>query len=212
MQKKLIGIVWLMCISTIVFAQTETDYWFTAGISKKLNKRVKLYAEPEFRFSNTFELNELIIEAGTDFKIINFLTVSAAYRHSTEYKSSGTYNYNQIGFDAKPSFKPIKSLELSGRLRYSNFSDYGILFENSFAFRYKIGAEYEIKPIKTALSVNAEWFQMPDLTDFKKVRYSFGADYEISKLLSLSLAYKYEHFLLKDKNSGIVNLGMKFKL
>lgn len=214
MQKKLIGIIVLTLLSTGLFAQSgiETDYWFTAGVSKKLNKRVKLFIEPELRFSNTFELNELIIEAGSDFKIHKYITVAAAYRYADEYKSLGTYHYNQFGVDAKPSFKPLKMVEVAARIRYSNFSDYGILYDNSFAFRYKIGADYEIKPIKITFSVDAEWFQTPDFSEFKKVRYSFGTGVDVHKNITLTLAYKYEHFLLKDKNEGILNVGVKVKL
>jgi len=190
------------------FGQTEGATWTSVTVQKKLSDQFKVAMQPELRWTDA-ELERRMLETEVEYAPLKFLSTAVTHRYTLETTNTGRSDYHRMAFDLKGQFE-VNDWEPEVRLRYTNIKDFSADGGANF-LRYKVGVGYDIPKFKGKPEVSAEAFQELDGHTIRKMRYSIGGSYSLSKKHALSLAYKRDDFLTKEKIVNIIDMGYKLK-
>ena len=85
--------------------------------------------------------------------------------------------------------------------------------KHSYVLRSRLQVEYDKKGLPIEPYASVEMYNDLDGFKIKKMRYTVGADYKITKKHSVGLYYRYQDFPDNDEgeSSHILGIGYKFK-
>ncbi|PLW96943.1 MAG: hypothetical protein C0593_09880 [Marinilabiliales bacterium] len=172
-------------------------------------KNLKLSLNPELRFDESFSLDKYHIEGMAEYKVLDFMSVSAAYRfivNPRDGKTTEYFNRYALGLEFQHKIERFKPNLL---IRYTNYADDEI--SDKQFIRYKASVDYNIRKCKITPFAEAEAFQDLTTNSLYKMRYALGADYKIMKNNYVGVAYKLDYYLQEYTNKHIFNVSYKIK-
>jgi len=199
MNKKIILIFIVFFISHRGISQVISDakLWAGASVSKKINDFEFSFTE-ELRLNENFSyIDKSFSEISTDYKIAQYLVLSASYRFSQEndYELGGFLSSHRFNLDATYKYKknPFKfsfRTRIQNIAKYSKNTDYNI---NKTYSRNKISIEYKInKKFEPFLSY--EFFYQFNIENIiNRNRTSSGIAYSINNKNSIKAYYIFEN-------------------
>ena len=219
--------------------------WYSIGAEKKLSKKWSLGAEAELRTRNDARtIDRWSVGLDADYKVVKHLKVfggakllidnnkeSISYdedgevekwrpsyygnRFRTQLGAVGDVKWKHFNFSLREmwqyTYRPGKTVD-----RY-NFEDceWGtktVDGKGKSVLRSRIQIDYNIKHCKIDPYANVEFFNEWAL---KKVRYTIGADWRITKKHNVGMYYRYQSVngddADQDVNCHILGLQYKFK-
>lgn len=177
-------------------------------LSKKITKNLKITLTPELRWKDKFELDRYQLTTEVEYQPINFLSLSAGYRLiGNKRKEDNTEFLNRYQFSANFETR-IKRWEPGFRLRFTNYTDDS---EGEMFLRYKTFLSYDIPKCKLTPEAAFEIYHQPDLHSIYKYRCSLGANYKMSKRITVGLDYKLDLYMTAWKNRHLLDMGLKIK-
>lgn len=207
--------------SIAVFSQPE-DFrtWWAAELKGELLKTLDYKITPEIRFvDNSTHLSSLITDFDASTPFLKYFKVGGQYRFE-KINIKDEYTINRFGIYLKAGYK-INRFKLAYRALY-HWEYVGIHSREGGAMpyqyhRHKVSLGYDIKKWNLTPEISAEYFfnHKPTETVYEqKMRVSIGLDYEISKRLSVSMAYKYqeEFFVNRPLTAHIIATKISFKI
>lgn len=213
--KILIPVMAFLTISGGTYAQDEVDVnnevqqRIELKASFKPIKNLKISLNPELRLDESFSLDKYHIEGMAEYKVLDFLSVSAAYRfivNPRDGKVTEYYNRYAFGIELK---EKVERFTPSLLVRYTNYADDDI--SDKQFMRYKASVDYNIRKCKITPFAEAEAFQDLTTGSLYKMRYAVGADYKIRKNNYVGVAYKLDYYMQEYTNKHIFNVGYKIK-
>jgi hypothetical protein len=188
--------------------------WIEIGISKKINKTIKLEFTPELRYFEDLKLDSYILEGGLVFKVHKYLNLGTLYRFENEYKvkkdefnpSSRMQFFAGTGFD-------YNRFKIQFRILYVD--DLGIAPEtNNQAsyFRYKAKLDYDFHSSNLAPYIAIELYHDLIIKAIDKKRYTLGLSYSLKKNHEFSLFYRIQQKPIEMNTDHILGLSYEFKL
>ena len=230
----------LLCMSNSLQAQeSEFGMWGSLGVKKSLSKKWGVSAEAEYRAQDGLKSTDRwSLGVSTDYKLASWLKAEAGYvymykRKLTEYTDKGNLvpAYWQprhrvyVSFTGNVKFNRFK-LSLRERWQWTEFtglstakfdgddlskrlSDKVISGHGENVLRSRLQLEYSIPHSGLTPLMSVEHFQADKL---KKMRYSIGAEYDLSKQHSLKLLYIYNNPKEDEQKGSIISLGYTLKL
>jgi len=180
----------------------------SVDLSKKINKSFKLTLTPELRWKDNFELDKFQLTSKVEYKPLEFLSLSAGYRLIGDTrKEDDTQFLNRYQFAAKYETR-IKRWQPGFRLSVTNYTDDN---DGEMFLRYKAFLSYDIPKCKLTPEAAFEMYHQPDLQSIYKFRYTLGADYKMSKRVTIGLNYRLDYYINAYKNRHILDMGLKIK-
>jgi predicted porin len=198
----------LLSVSRGALCQTEGATWASVTVQKKLSEKFEISLQPELRWTDT-ELERRMLETEVEYSPMKFFSTAITHRYTLESTNNGQIEYHRMAIDLNGQFK-LSNWEPELRLRYTNIKDFNADGGANF-LRYKAGMGYNIPKFKGTPEVSVEAFQEMDGKTIRKMRYSIGGRYKISKAHSLALAYKRDDFKTKQKFVNIMDVGYRYK-
>ncbi len=206
----------VFCIGGQIFAQDirqDFGLWSSIGVKKKLSKKWDLSADYEYRLrDNLHQLRNTFVE----IKLVRDLPKkwkTAAYIRATaepdEFKIRFTHTVNK-------SFK-INDFTLKYRLRHDVDRN---VFQSDQNFevrlRNRLGLQYRYKKssLKSAFFVEINNDYESSFLFIDRLRLKGSLKYEISKDLSLELAYltQRNYFVVEPRRDFVCVIGLSYEL
>lgn len=166
---------------------------------------------PELRFDNEFKIKRVFLENGIEYKVVKFLSLSAAYRFIISNDNGHRRILNYISLSANIKEK-INRFKVGLRIRYSNYADDDNVGDNNNFIRFRTSVDYDIKNCKLRPNIGAEIFSPINDKQPYKYRYSAGVSYKVSNKNSISVGYRLDYYLKEYKNKHIAVIGYKYEL
>ncbi|MCR4765075.1 MAG: DUF2490 domain-containing protein, partial [Bacteroidaceae bacterium] len=218
----------LICVITLplaVCAQDKSDdfgIWTSVGVEKKINKKLSVGIEGEFRTRNSAKtVDRWTGSINADYKLLPWLKIGAGYKfiynnriEKITYNSDGSYN------NWRPSYWTPRhrfNVDLTGTLKINQFS---------LSLRERWQYTYRPEKTTTRYDFDNEWWEDTDVSSkhshvlrsrfqvkydilncpitpfanvelynnwsLDKVRYTLGADWKITKQHEISAFYRYQ--------------------
>jgi hypothetical protein len=178
-------------------------------ISYKPVKKFRLSLSPEIRFTDGFSVDKYLVQAGTKYKVTDFLSLGAGYRFiGNKRKTKDTEYLHRYEFDVTIR-KNLQRFEPSFRIRYTNFSDDDL--EERY-LRYKMEIDYDIPKCPFTPYISAQAFHGFSIGRIEKMRYAVGGRYKIMNNNYIGLFYKLDYYYLEFKNKHILGVSYRIKL
>lgn len=220
---RLCFVLLLLQVPTLIYAQSdEFGMWYSAGVEKKINKKMSVGVESEYRMrENMQEADRWSIGAAFEYKFVKWLKASAGYdflwknnREKVTYKSSGAYN------NTRPSYWSARHrvhVDLTGNVDVGRFN---------FSLRERWQYTYRPGTTTTRYDHDNGWWEdtyvhskggnvlrsrlqaeynipsshitpyasveLFNSWNLDKVRYTVGADWNIQKKHTVGLFYRYQ--------------------
>ena len=213
--KKLFLAFSLLLFGNIVMAQSEQGLWVSAGIDKKISKKLSIDFSIENRWAGLADFHQTYFgEVGVGVKLHKNVSLIGYYRLINRRKDeTSPYNQRHRFFGDLRFDKKIKVIELKYRFRYQNQfrdNDNELTFDRSY-FRHKGEIALNTKAIFTPY-VSSDWFYQIG-GGFEEVRYKLGTDIKLSKSHRLDIGAFLSQPLgsSKDNKRIIFDLGYTFK-
>ncbi|GAF01604.1 DUF2490 domain-containing protein [Saccharicrinis fermentans] len=206
-------LVVLLLVGNYAIAQdVENEYQTRTELklSFKPWKKVKVNVSPQLRFDESFTLDKSLIEGELEYKVLDLLTLGAAYRFIANQREKKDTEYLSRYSYSATAEKDFNRFEGAFRLMYSNYADDDDDDVLDF-LRYKLSIKYDIAKCKITPSVSTELFQELNGSSVYKMRYSVGADYKLFKGNYLGVDYKFDYYKSEYRNKHIVSVGYKIK-
>ena len=189
----------------------EWNTWGSIKFSKDIGEKFNFSLTPELRFTDQFDIDEYLVEAGLEYQPVKFLELGAQYRFLiNERETKSTEYFHRVAFDAKGKYE-IKRFNFQLRTRYTNYNEFDSDDDNETYLRYRLKTEYNLKKSKLTPVVSIELFHQLKDKEINKIRYSLGAEYKINKHHAIGLNYHIQDYLNKDYQKNILALEYKIK-
>jgi hypothetical protein len=195
----------------------DAGLWISAGIEKKLDRRLSVSLAPQVRFNeNITELYKYFADAGISYRLKE-LKFSFNYRFMNQRKLDDSYSKRHRFFlDLAYKFKQEK-FSIAYRLRYQNqFNDIGVSEDWQDPSKYvrnKITVKYITDGKFQPFVTSDLWYHIkPAKSEFNNFRFSLGTSYELNKFSSIDVSY----IINKEFNSNnpvtsyIISLGYNY--
>jgi hypothetical protein len=198
MSKKTLLIFFLLFTSPVFAQVKDAGLWLSLNAEYKFNKKVSAAFSQEFRFNeNISELGTAFSEISVDYKLrfIKGLSVSPGYRFIQRRNLDDSYSLrHRFLFDVMYRRTPGKfSITLRERFQ-SQVADVKSS-EEGFApvsyLRNKLTVKYDLKDTIQPWLAAELFYQLNNASgnEFDNIRYSAGADVDLSKKHSFSIFY-----------------------
>jgi hypothetical protein len=219
-KEKILGFALLLFIFSIginqkiVCQEYDNGFWSSMEVSKKINKKISVSLEEEFRLRNNLKTTDKFMTTlGLDYKINKFFDIGISdcfinYYHpgnkKHDYKNYWE-NKNRINLYGEGDYTLGRfSFSLRERLQ----STYTFLDSISnqeinpeLILRSKLSVSYNIPKIPVEPYASVENF-LPLDGSYKytteEMRFAFGLKYNISKKLALKVGYVYSREYQED--------------
>jgi hypothetical protein len=209
MSKKIFLLIFLVIPTGVISAQ-DPDFGIWGGVSathelvNNLDAELKLAFKAEDRLST---LDQYYAEGGLSYKISKWLDAGASFRLIGKYEDDGAYHVRERIYGWFKGAVDIGRIELSLRTTYQRSTRQYIEKEKDLIpehyTRYKFKAEYDVpkSPLRPFILVEPYVpLKQGDGFEIKKVRYSAGVEYKISKKSSVEAGWLMENY--KKKTAG----------
>ena len=153
--------LFLLFFSNLIFAQDNgLEGWNSIGVSAKISDKVNVDISQHLRHKNNiYILDKYFTQVGINFELINDLKLGAKVRFISDNDNQGNiqgiephFRYQfELGYK-----KNIGIIDMTFRARYQNKNELGISDIAKEFFRFRLGLNYKIKPIKTIFKVEGE--------------------------------------------------------
>jgi len=211
-------------VSAFQISAQDKDFqnWNEFTLEKKVSKKLSILLGEEFRFvNNATQFDKLNSSVGGDYSFNKYIGIGVFYRYTFSRDiEDGNSQKHRIYTDLKLSYK-FHRITASYRGRYQNqtttaFHDQeGISNEQYLRNRIKI--KYNVPKIPATPYVEAEYYYClnnPYGRFIDRSRYTFGADYSLSKDFSVGLYYRVQirrESFNKPLNSYILGTTFDYK-
>ena len=238
--KKLLSALILLVLALNVSAQDDFGMWYSVGAEKKIDKKLSLEAEAEFRTRNDSKTVDRWTGAlDLSYKILPWLKASGGYKFLyNNNKEKITYNANGAYNNWRPSYWSTRHrlhLDLTGSLTLGDFE---------FSLRERWQYTYRPEATTTRYDFdNSKWedttvkgkgknvlrsrlqveYDIPhskitpyasvelfNAWSLQKTRYTLGADWKLNKKHEIGAYYRYQNVNDDDEPNGHV-LGLSYK-
>ncbi|MBR1542931.1 MAG: DUF2490 domain-containing protein [Bacteroidaceae bacterium] len=241
--KKLLYLLALAALPLSVSAQDSDDdfgIWTSIGAEKKINKKLSVEAEAEFRTRNSSKTADRWTGSiDVSYKIFPWLKASGGYKfiynnnqEKITYHTDGSYN------NWRPSFWGTRHrfhIDLTGDIDLGRFN---LSLRERWQYTYRPEAtttRYDFDNSKwedTTVSgkgknvlrsrLQAKYniphskitpyanVELFNAWSLQKVRYTLGADWKLSKQHEIGAYYRYQHVNDDDEPNGHI-LGLSYK-
>jgi hypothetical protein len=196
--------------------------WNTISIEKKLNKKISVSIDEEFRLKeNLSRINLFYTNLGVNYKFSKKLKAALIYRNTQKNADARGYDIkHRIMIDIIYKEKLSKKFNLTFRQRFQ-FENENIFSSNDGKYiesflRSKFDLSYNItKKIKTSLSEELR-FQLHDPrndeTDYglRRFRHCLGIDYDISSKSTMGAYYLIQNEITTYKPNELYIFGLQY--
>ena len=216
--------------------------WTSVGAEKKINKKLTVGVEAEFRTRNSSKTADRWTGAiSASYKLLPWLKLGAGYKFMyNNFHEKITYNSNGDYNNWRPSYWGTRHrfhVDLTGTLKLDRFNislrerwqytyrpeqtttrydfdnswweDTDVSSKNSHVLRSRLQVKYDIPKSKVSPFANVELYNNWSL---EKVRYTIGAEWNITKQHEIKAFYRYQHEKDDDEaNKHVIGLGYTFK-
>ena len=208
-------------------AQTENDagMWSTFTLQKKINKKISVVIDQEFRLRENFQrINLFYTNIGIDYKINKYLKISPSYRAIQKMRLNSTLSHrHRLSLDATLK-KKFNNVILAERVRYQiEVQDFltstkGKLPEQFLRFKtdVKYDLHNKITPfVSCELRYQIRSWRGNDMLynyGFHRIRNIIGADYQLNDTHTITIYYLVQNeFNIKDLEN-IYILGLAYTI
>lgn len=211
MKKGLVVFIIVICSAFNVYgagADSDLGLWQSFGVDFKPAKGFKLYLEKQLRYEDTFtNMESDISEVGLRYKASGFLQLRVNYR----FASLSGEKRNRFDGNVYLNLR-LNAVKISNRMRLQQeFMETSESRESELDFRNRLRVTFvnnrKIKPF-----VGGEVFI--GLGDGggkrNKFRLTAGADWAVTKPVTLTAFYHYQRELEKDNPDTSHIFGLKF--
>ena len=215
----LIHISLLFLLIPSVFSQTEDfQIWSKLAIKKKINKEISLIFQQDIRFQQNATLfKDYITFLGGQYSFNKKIKIRGIYRYTfSPTIEDGTINEHRFYADLMLRHK-IDRFKFKYRGRYQVKSiDFDIYSMHYFRNRFTV--EYNIPKIPLTPYAEYEFYfslNNPVKNSIIRNRYTLGADYKISDIMSVYSYYRViirREYLRMPYNNYILGIGVKFDI
>ena len=231
----------LLCMGSSLQAQeSEFGLWTSLGVKKSLNKKWAIGAEAEYRAQDNLKSTDRwSLGISTDYKLTSWLKAEAGYiymhkrkmsdytdkgnfvpaywqpRHRVFVSFTGTAKLNRFKLSLRERWqwtatKGLSTPKYDGDDLSERISDKVVNGHGENVLRSKLQLEYDIQHSGFTPFISVEHYQANKL---KKMRYTIGTEYELSKQHAFKALFIYNDPSSGDEMKGtIVSLGYTLKL
>lgn len=184
----------------------DFESWGKVGINVDLNKKWSFGLEEQLRLkSNSSLVDAYFTELNAKYKFETGLSFGGGLRfirnNDTEGKIQGYENHLRYNFDLGYKHS-VDRLKLAYRIRFQSKNELGVSKdEGDYAnnhFRFKVGAEYNIKKWKFDPKLSFELFhhmEEGEENGLDKLRATIGTSYDLKKYGDIGMFYRIEREL-----------------
>jgi hypothetical protein len=223
-------LILIVCNVNLCAQSTDYGMWSDVDISKKLNKKMTLVLEEEFRLRNELKTTDKFQSTFEfDYKLNDYFTAGASYTLINYYHPGNKKHDYQNYWETRNRFNIFGEGDYDlGRFNFSlreRFqSTYRVLDSVStasvnpkFILRSKLSVSYNIPKIPVEPYAYCELFNVLNGTDKSKLeecRLSAGLKYKVSKKLSLKAGYIFSNEMDTEEGekSNVASIGLSYKL
>lgn len=208
-------------------AQVENDagLWSTFTLQKKINKKISVVIDQEFRLRENFQrINLFYTNIGIDYKLNKYFKISPSYRAIQKIRFNTTLSHrHRLSLDATLK-KKFKNITLAERVRYQiEVQDFltstkGKLPEQFLRFKtdIKYDLNTKITPFFSCeLRYQIRSWRGSDMIynhRFHRIRNIVGADYQLNDAHTFTIYYLIQNeFNIKDLEN-IYILGLAYTI
>jgi len=204
--------VLLSVVSMKAFSQTtDEELWTGAGIRYDVNKNFRLDLEQECRWKDhigTFKFT--YTEVGIRWRISKIFSLRGKYRYLfvPNDHDAGKY-YLDGNVDLSKKRFP---LSLSYRLRYERGNEF-VVSKTENWLRNQIELNWNMSKVADPFLGWENFRRLDGINQARANRYSFGIDWRLSKILSLSSFYIFEDEfnVKKPQDRHIIGLRLTYR-
>ena len=204
----------LLLLSKILFAETDTQFWLSTNIRKKIAKDVRIEWTQHLRFDhNISQIQSAMPELELRYKPIKPLSMKIGYRYIYERTKNGDFEPAHRYHFQVSTGKKFGSVKVAYRLRYQEKHeedeyDYTNRLRNKFSIA--IDTDSHVEPVIFA-EVFSDIRAIP--VDSSKFRLGTGIEIDVQKDMNVSVDYLYQRdFLRNDRLEHIVRVSYQMKL
>ena len=204
----------LLFLSKILFAETDTQFWLSTNMRKKIAKDLRIELTQHFRFDNNIsQIQSVMPELELRYKPIKPLAMKIGYRYIYERTKNGDFEPAHRYHFQVSTGKNFGSVKVAYRLRYQEKHeedeyDYTNRLRNKFSIA--IDTDSQIEPVVSA-EVFSDIRAIP--VDSSKFRLGTGFEMDVYKGMNVSVDYLYQRdFLRNDRVEHIVRVNYQMKL
>lgn len=204
-RKKTLQLFFILCIFLIAVdshgQQKEFGSWWELSMDGSLQNGINLSGEIEQRFSQaSLHFDRTLFTVAGEYAVKDYLNVGAGFRTLVlQDRESRPHVRYRIHTDAT-GFHAFSSTELSLRLRFQyGFEDIlyiGYFSQNNFISRQRLKVSHHIFGTRIGVLASLEnWirFNDPYGRPFFKIRFTAGAQYNLSMHSRIGIRYIFEH-------------------
>ena len=196
------------CISSVSFAQTNTDFetWSSINLEIKLHKKLNLELEEQLRLKeNSSETDQYFTQIGFSYQLPKNFEIGGGLRYAKKNdntgKKQGYESFFRYHIDLAYKHKQ-KRFDFKHRLRFQNKNEIGVSeAEGDFAnknLRLKSSVSYNVRNWKLDPKFSAEIFNRSHEgkeSGFHKYRLTLGSQYKFQNLGQIDLFFRLEQSL-----------------
>lgn len=174
---------------TLLFAESEGEYWHSYKASLNLNNHVAASIAPEFRFNSCLENYYTYIHIGIDWQTRKWIRLCAHYRHIFTKKNNGWEMEYRPNIDLI-LIHSVKNFNLSNRSRIElRIKDK----DESFRYRNKTSCKLpEITLLNVCPYIAEEFFYDFQANKINKNRIYAGIEFPLVKKFAGVVSYIFE--------------------
>jgi len=238
--RKLLSVIVLLTMSLCVSAQDDFGIWYSLGAQKKINDKLNVEAEAEFRTRNDSKTADRWTGAlSVSYKILPWLKASGGYkllynnnREKITYNTNGDYN------NWRPSFWGTRHRFHADLTASVNVGDFEFSLRERWQYTYRPEAtttRYDFdnskwedttvsgkgkNVLRSRLQVEYDIpnckitpyasVELYNAWSLDKTRYTLGADWKLTKQHVLGAYYRYQNINDDDDPNGHV-IGLSYK-
>jgi hypothetical protein len=222
MIKKYISAIFCFLLSFVVTAQDDDfGIWYSVNANLGVTSRLDAEISGVLRtFENAGKIEQGFLEAGLEYKFLDFLSVGGSYRLTEAFEDDSKYHFqHKLFLDMKGNLK-AGSFTFQGRFRFqTRFRTYLEDVEDEIpdcTGRIRLKTLYRtqafpVNPyiyIETFIPLNKE----PERF-IGKNRFAAGVEYNITKSHSIEAGYIFQRDylpILADENILTIGYNLKF--
>lgn len=197
--RKLIGLLVLLFFSNLINAQDNgLEGWNSIGISAKISDNLNINLSQHLRHKNDInDLDKYFTQVGFNVEVVKDLKLGGKVRFISDNDDQGNiqgieshFRYQfEIGYK-----RDIGIADMTFRARYQNKNQLGITDIAKEFFRFRVGLNYRIKPIKSLFKIEGEIYnQLSDHNEEKGwnlYRLTYKLDFNLKGPNVLGVFYR----------------------